>query len=391
MSRDEYNNRLESLFSDPEPATPRQSGHDQSLPGWTWECDVQGDFIACSPEIEQVLGFRPEDVIGKPLFNFALAADSASALQATLEMGDLPIDQEVRYQTRDGASIPISLHIFDISYGDKQRWGGFAQAQFIPNTGGSPHVSAAIGTPTVPGAASWQALPLWPFNFHKDLQSQMDEVDKQNGKDQAAQQGEVESHAQTAEIHKPDHLLAGEVLLKILEDMRLNSGEVNQYPYSQLNTRQKEELREDRSRKPRVTGRLGGVDIHAYPKVVYQRIEYRLEWGNKLDITPGDEDFIKQFKYRPSGWSGFIKTRLAPKEILKADKYWIAVCIEMVDGKSKHVWVDYDRQENDFERLDLQAFIQDSKVILPILDQALKNPWKSHSTLRIGEDYLIPQ
>lgn len=391
MSRDKYNNRLESLFSDPEPHASGHSGHDQSLPGWTWECDFRGLIIACSPEVEQVLGFRRDDVIGRPLSNFALTPQSASALRAALDMGKFPINQEVRYLTRDGASIPISLHIFDISYGDKPRWGGFAQAQFIPNTGGSPGLGVQIETQAVPGAAPWQANRLWPFNFHKDFQSRLDEEDKQNGKDQAVRQGDVEARAKVAEIQKPDHILAGEAVMEILEDMRVNSSEINQHQSNRITTHRKEELREDRSKKPTVTGSLGGVDIHAYPKVVFQQIEYRLEWGNKLCLTPDEEDFINQFKYKPSGWSGFIKTRLAPKEILKADKSWMAVCIEIVDGKSKRIWVKYDRPENGFERLDLHAFIQDPKIMVPQLASALKSPRKSHSRLRIGEDYLIPR
>lgn len=179
--------------------------------------------------------------------------------------------------------------------------------------------------------------------------------------------------------------------MQILEDMRKNSNEVRQYQFSQITTRQKEELREDRSKKPRVTGSLGGVEIRSFPKIVFQEIEYRLEWGNKIDLTADEEDFVKQFKYKPSGLSGLIKTRLAPKEIINADKYWIAVCIEIAGGKSKRMWVNYDRQEDAFERLNLHAFIQDPKVMLPQLAAALESPWKTHSTLRKGEDYLIPR
>lgn len=390
MSSEKYNSRLESLFSDPEPQASGQSSHDQSLPGWTWECDFEGHFSSCSPEIEQVLGFRQDNVIGQPLSSFALTPESASTLRAALSKGDFPINQDVHYQTRDGALIPIRLHIFDISHGDKARWGGFAQAQFIPNTGGFPGVGERIET-QVSGADPWKLNRLQPFQIRKDLQSGLEEKDKHNGKDQAVPQAGVQARAKLTAIQRPDHILAGEAVMQLLEDMRKNSSEVRQSQFSQITTRQKEELREDRSKKPRVTGSLGGVEIRAYPKIVFQEIEYRLEWGNKLDLTGDEEDFIKQFKYRPSGLSGLIKTRLAPKEIINADKYWIAACIEIAGGKSKRIWVNYDRQEDDFERLNLHAFIQNPKAMLPQLTAAIKSPWKSHSTLRIGEDYLIPR
>lgn len=390
MSSEKYHNRLEDLFSEPEPPSSGQSSHDQTLPGWTWECDFQGHFIACSPEIEQVLGFRQDSIIGQPLSNFALTPESASTLWTALNKGDFPINQDVHYQTRDGALIPICLHIFDISHGDRVRWGGFAQAQFFPNTGAFPDEAELIET-RVSGADAWKPNWLQPSRVSKDLQLRLKEEDKYNGRDQAVAQSDVEARARRIPIQKPDHILAGEAVMEILDDIRNKSNEVNQYQFSQVTTNKKEELREDRSKKPRITGRLGGAEIRSYPKIVFQEIEYRLEWGNKLDLTADEEDFVKQFKYKPSGLSGLIKTRLAPKEIINADKYWIAVCIEIAGGKSKRIWVSCDRQEEGLERLNWHAFIQDPKILLPQLTAALKSPWKSLSALRIGEDYLIPR
>ena len=60
MSKKKLKNQLENLFLDLEQdASLLPTSGDQSMPGWTWECDGQGQYTACSPEVENVLGFRP--------------------------------------------------------------------------------------------------------------------------------------------------------------------------------------------------------------------------------------------------------------------------------------------------------------------------------------------
>src|SRR5689334_25234211 len=54
----------------------------QSL-GWTWETDPEGVFIFCSPEVMTVLGFKPEEIIGKTLSDLSANAEIAVQRQLT--------------------------------------------------------------------------------------------------------------------------------------------------------------------------------------------------------------------------------------------------------------------------------------------------------------------
>ncbi len=53
-----------------------------TLSDWVWEVDDQGRYIYCSPQVEAVLGYSPEELIGKTPFDF-MPPDEVQKISAT--------------------------------------------------------------------------------------------------------------------------------------------------------------------------------------------------------------------------------------------------------------------------------------------------------------------
>lgn len=388
MSKKRFDKRLERLFSEPTPLyNSRLSSKDLSLPGWTWECDSQGKFIACSPEIERVLGYRPESVIGEYLSNFGLPPNSATALKSTLTKGEFPLHLEVQYRTRDGVLLPISLHIFEIAGDHGTRWGGFAQAKVVSrrNRFSDPKESPGSRQNTVLDA--WREDHDQTFNLGISNTQSVTEGEKKNGRDKKSENPASKQPPTQPDI--PRHTIASQKIKSILENLCQDSTVIKDFEFSQVVSGQKEELREDRSKKPRIIGKLAGKEIHSYPKILIHEIEHRLEWGHKLDLTPEEADYLVSHKYRPSGLAGFLQRRSAPREILKQDKFWISVHLVVETGKSRRIWVNNADQSNENILIDMDDFLQDPKIIIPQLVEALDAPHHAQNALRIDEDYFI--
>jgi len=390
MSRKPFSSRLDSLFSEPESKhSYSDSDLDQSLPGWTWECDSSGKIITCSPEVEEVLGFRLDDIIGQPLASFALPPDSSLVLLSVLNRNQFPAELDLQYRSRDGALIPVSLHIFDISNAENKRLGGFAQALFIPRGKSAPDHNNPLAEARLSGATIWKENRLQPFKMSRDLKTDVEEVDKQNGQHRIEYEDVGKVPPVIPKITK--QALAGEKIKQILENIRQNNPEIKNSEFSQVIASQNEQLKEDRSKRPTVTGSLAGIEIRSYPKIVVHEFEYRLAWGSKLDLDADEAAFIKSHKYRATGLSGLLKRRSAPKEIVKQDIFWIAVSIVEEDGKPKELSVSYDKKRNGTDSIDLERFLLNPEILVPKLAEALKAPWHSRTVLQIGEDYLIPR
>lgn len=106
------------------------SGYQPDPNGWTWTCDELGNFTACSPEVEAILGIHPEDFIGKPLTNFALPPKSGSAIESSLNESSTPSELQIDYQHSNGVLVPVSIYIITTlsRNGDVVGWHGFTQA-----------------------------------------------------------------------------------------------------------------------------------------------------------------------------------------------------------------------------------------------------------------------
>jgi len=129
----QYRNRLNNLFADmgEETAEPSTNGGLGSS-GWNWECDSNGQYHACSSEVEAILGVKASDFLGQPLKTFQLTAESSRQLNDTLEKdGELPIEITLHFQSKSGALIPVRTHIFRHQ---ENSWRGFSQVLEDPGS-----------------------------------------------------------------------------------------------------------------------------------------------------------------------------------------------------------------------------------------------------------------
>ncbi len=122
-------NRIDNLFTDLENQSISAPTKEETIPGWTWECDPQCIYTNCSPEVEQVLGQNPKQIIGQSLHSYLLDAQSESALKNVFKNVDFPQEVLLRYKSNDNQIITVKAHIFPIeSIDDTLRgWRGFNQ------------------------------------------------------------------------------------------------------------------------------------------------------------------------------------------------------------------------------------------------------------------------
>ena len=150
MSKKKINNRLKDLFSGLDQAEVPVSHVLLAPSGWTWECDASDLYTACSPEVEQSLGMKPEAFIGQPLRSFLLSDDSQSDLQNAFKKAIFPADVILQMQSRWGTRQVRWSILNHVGSNGKSGFRGYAQilqtAPQIP-TGFTPPDSGRL-TPT---------------------------------------------------------------------------------------------------------------------------------------------------------------------------------------------------------------------------------------------------
>ncbi len=105
-------NRLNDLFADIGQEAAHLPAERETSSGWMWECDERYHYRACSPEVEEILGFPAEEFIAKPLLQFGLLPQSAIKLSTFLQNREFPAEIVLYYQAKDGSSRPVRAHIF---------------------------------------------------------------------------------------------------------------------------------------------------------------------------------------------------------------------------------------------------------------------------------------
>jgi GAF domain-containing protein len=126
-------NRLESLFADLDQETeaPRLPTTEERPPaGWRWECDAEGRYTACGPEVRSILDLEAQAFLGQPLITFGLDPASVATLAAALETDSFPVEVHVHYLSARGERVPISLYIASAPSQEPdadQVWRGFTQ------------------------------------------------------------------------------------------------------------------------------------------------------------------------------------------------------------------------------------------------------------------------
>jgi PAS domain-containing protein len=117
----DLNQKLDDLFTEMElDPSPKNEGNRPV--SWTWKCDPQGYYTACSPEVKAILGIDPDDFLGQPLSSHKLTPQSSRKLEVVL--GTLANDDQLTIQFRNhaGFAIPIRMNIFLSKVEDGSEW-----------------------------------------------------------------------------------------------------------------------------------------------------------------------------------------------------------------------------------------------------------------------------
>jgi len=112
MPKKQQRTRINNLFSNlGESITPQEQADSAGLPGWTWECDLDGKYVHCSPEVMTCLGIRSASFIGQPLTTYAIPSEYSLPLRQVLLADTFPVTVVVYHQSAEGAFIPIQMQI----------------------------------------------------------------------------------------------------------------------------------------------------------------------------------------------------------------------------------------------------------------------------------------
>lgn len=132
----QINNRLNDLFADMGEEASPISEESEVLPGWTWQCDAVGYYTACSPEIEDILGFKAASFLGRLMTQHQLSTESSKDLMTAIGEGENEsVEITLQFNSKHGKLIPIRSKIFrqDTDSGNIAGWSGFAQ-MILPDT-----------------------------------------------------------------------------------------------------------------------------------------------------------------------------------------------------------------------------------------------------------------
>ncbi len=158
MPKKKFLNRLENLFSQLEDRVqPVAQAEDQeSLPVWTWECDPDGTYTWCSPELTSGLGYQPSVFIGQNVIAHKVDQSSQPAIRSAMENGIFPIDIHVYFHSAEGILVPVRLTIYQrpAHNGDRPGYRGYAQVLSLDSDITPEHVHHSIATKPLTGPLS---------------------------------------------------------------------------------------------------------------------------------------------------------------------------------------------------------------------------------------------
>lgn len=118
-SLERLRNRLEDLLSGLMESAPRTGslaparvGPSPKLEpdGFVWECDPQGRYVWCSPEIERILGYPPEELRGKEIRSIGFLPPKADELHALITAGKPIYNIRLQVRTQEGNLITVLVN-----------------------------------------------------------------------------------------------------------------------------------------------------------------------------------------------------------------------------------------------------------------------------------------
>lgn len=126
--RKQLNNLFTEMVMEPGVEIPAMSSHTNNT-GWMWQCDSDGIYVDCSPEVHAILDYKPEEIIGNPMREFAMEPESSRAIDEAIQANEFPIELPLQFRTKLGAVINISFNIFadESENGENIGLRGFAQ------------------------------------------------------------------------------------------------------------------------------------------------------------------------------------------------------------------------------------------------------------------------
>ena len=116
----------------------------QAMAGWTWETDSAGSQVYCSPEVEAVLGYSPQELRGKSLSSLAggSANHGAQSLAEALRTAKPFSDLRLRATRKDGRTVILISTGYPIR-DEAGRLVGFHGVTFVA----APPVAAEVPPP----------------------------------------------------------------------------------------------------------------------------------------------------------------------------------------------------------------------------------------------------
>lgn len=105
-------NRIENLFSDIGDEEINAPVVGESKPsGWTWGCDAQAFYTACSPAVMDHLGISYRRFIGNALFSYRLYPQSRFMVKQALQAAIFPQELNVYFEAEDESWVLVRMHI----------------------------------------------------------------------------------------------------------------------------------------------------------------------------------------------------------------------------------------------------------------------------------------
>lgn len=129
-----HNRRIESLFTNLEQESSHYSfEHGPVQPGWTWECDLDGNYIDCSPEVESILGVKATEFLGQAVTSHRLTSRSIENLKTAINEGVFPLQIKLEFYAQNKQVIPVFFNILrdnqnpDGNGNPAKGWRGFSR------------------------------------------------------------------------------------------------------------------------------------------------------------------------------------------------------------------------------------------------------------------------
>jgi signal transduction histidine kinase/DNA-binding response OmpR family regulator len=132
MSKTRLFNRLNNIFSDlQEDTTPLpEVPPSVNTLAWTWNCDLEGNYISCSQDVDTCLGINPASLIGQKVYDTYVHPDSINQFKNALNEELFPIELIINYQNIQNKAVPIRVTIIkkNGNNGNKPFFQGYNQS-----------------------------------------------------------------------------------------------------------------------------------------------------------------------------------------------------------------------------------------------------------------------